>query len=442
MTVIKRPKRTIQYTKEELVQAMNMCNNDKNIMSIYLNIGTWSLRQQLKKYNLNVDGRIENNKKSIINIPLKEELEQYYHDNMLTLLEISKIYNVSNVTVSKWMKHYEIKTLTHSETIRTKVIPKIIKSNTEKYGYDHYFSTENAKEKIKNTFIEKYGVPYHPINNVSNAEIEVLQFFNSIYDGYKNTKIFGIELDGYNPNSNLAFEYCGIFWHNESHKGKLLHRKKYEICKNNGIRLITIFEDEWLTRKNQVKSFIKSAFNTNSIKKYARNLRFEILNGRDLRALEFIDNYHIQGKPNVKTSICHMVLFEYDDIVSCMSFSKHHRNLKEIVLSRYCVKSDYNIIGGSSKLFKNAINHFKCNIKTWSDNRWTEGLMYERLGFKLVKNLPIDYYYVGNKQRINKQKMTRKKIGASSTQTEYQRALELGFDRIWDCGKKTWIFEI
>ena len=49
MTVIKRPKRTIQYTKEELVQAMNMCNNDKNIMSIYLNIGTWSLRQQLKK---------------------------------------------------------------------------------------------------------------------------------------------------------------------------------------------------------------------------------------------------------------------------------------------------------------------------------------------------------------------------------------------------------
>ena len=37
--------------------------------------------------------------------------------------------------------------------------------------------------------------------------------------------------------------------------------------------------------------------------------------------------------------------------------------------------------------------------------------------------------------------MTKKKLHASENQTEYQRALELGFDRIWDCGKKTWIFK-
>lgn len=37
--------------------------------------------------------------------------------------------------------------------------------------------------------------------------------------------------------------------------------------------------------------------------------------------------------------------------------------------------------------------------------------------------------------------MKKSIIGATEEQTEYEKAQELGFDRMWDCGKKTWLYK-
>jgi len=354
-----RTKRTKQYTKEELENALVVCDHDTKKLKEYLDLGDWSLRNQLDRNGLYEDKRKHSNKKRELVIPSKEELMKSYFDDNLTLLEMGKIYGASNVTVKKWMVNYDIELLTHSQTISQKVVPKIIKTNQENFGYDHYFGSEKGKDEVSKIFIEKYGVPYHPIGDVSKAEVEVLEYFNTLVDGFKNTKIFGIELDGYNPNVNIAFEYCGIFWHKESIKGKDLHYKKYNICKDNGVRLFTIFEDEWIHRKEQVKSFIKASLNKNDHKMFARKLKVEFLNKRDIDVINFIQEHHIQGKPNINNCLGHLVLKTDDVIYSAMSFSIHHRNNKEIVLSRYCIKRNHTIIGGAQKLFKHAINHFK-----------------------------------------------------------------------------------
>lgn len=435
--------KSTQYTKEQLLLAIEQFNNDKIKMAEHLNIGIWSLREQLKKHEINIDKRISACKKRTLSIPNKDELEQLYFQQNMTLLDIGKYYKVSNVTVKKWFVYYDIKLLSHSQTITQKVVPKIITYNNTNYGYDHYFGSDIGKKTVKNTFIEKYGVPWHPIGNESNAELEVLEYFNILVPGFEKKRIYGIELDGFNEELKIAFEYNGLFYHSEKYKGKDLHYKKYKICLDNNIRLFTIFEDEWLNRKNQVTGFIRAALNKNQHKIFARNLYYKEVAGNDYTALMFIENNHIQGMPNKNTCIKHGILIDNENaIYSAMSFSKHPRNNTEIVLSRYCVKNNYTIVGGAQKLFYNIIPTFTSNIKTWSDNRWTQGNLYTKLGFKQVCQLPKDYYYVKNGNRIHKQKMTKKILGCNEFQTEYERAQELGFDRIWDCGKISWVYNL
>jgi hypothetical protein len=83
-------------------------------------------------------------------------------------------------------------------------------------------------------------------------------------------------------------------------------------------------------------------------------------------------------------------------------------------------------------------------IVSWSDNRWSEGKVYEALGFYLEEELGPDYSYVKDRQRISKQSCQKKhlfKKGAVGD-TELEMAKSLGYSRIWDCGKKRWVLDI
>lgn len=433
---------TILENKDWLYDQLINLKIPKEKLAKELNCSVTVINKWIKYHNILLNNtRIFTNKK--IPVPPKEILENLYFNENMTLLDIAKYFNTSNVTVKKWFVVNDIPLLSHSQTIIQKVVPKIIDYNRQHYDADHFFSTDIGREKVKNTFMEKYGVPYHPIESESKGELEVLDYVNSISPGFKKTLIHGIELDGFNRDSNVAFEYHGIYFHSEKSKGKNLQEKKYKICSDNNIRLFSIFEDEWLTRQKQVKSFIKSALGKNECKIFARNLICKEFHSRNPDILSFIENTHIQGKPNERDCLKHFALVDNDNnIYSVMSFSRHHRTKNEVVLSRYCVKDNYNIPGGASKIFSCAIKYFNCNIKTWSDNRWTEGNIYSILGFEHVQNIKKDYFYVKNGKRIHKQSMTRKRLNAHDNQTEYEKAQELGYDRIWDCGKKTWIYKI
>jgi hypothetical protein len=59
--------------------------------------------------------------------------------------------------------------------------------------------------------------------------------------------IFPYELDIYIPGIKLAVEYNGDYWHADKEES---HLHKYLLCKENGIKLMQIFEHEW---KNPIK---------------------------------------------------------------------------------------------------------------------------------------------------------------------------------------------
>ena len=68
------------------------------------------------------------------------------------------------------------------------------------------------------------------------------------------------ELDIYLPERRFAIEFDGLFWHSDvnSNITKTYHINKTEECLEKGIRLIHVFEDEWIEKRGIVESRIKN----------------------------------------------------------------------------------------------------------------------------------------------------------------------------------------
>ena len=97
-------------------------------------------------------------------------------------------------------------------------------------------------------------------NSISQAEHEILEYVKSITNNTVISKnksaIAPFELDIYIPELNIAIEYNGLYWHREEKVGKRYHITKTKMCEDNNIQLIHIFEDEWLQKKEIVKSIL------------------------------------------------------------------------------------------------------------------------------------------------------------------------------------------
>jgi hypothetical protein len=100
-------------------------------------------------------------------------------------------------------------------------------------------------------------------NIISNPEQRIADFLenNLRLEVIRNDKtlIKPLELDIYLPDLEIAIEYCGLYWHSEERgKDSEYHLNKFNKCKELGIHLITIFEDEWLENEEWVKNFLEN----------------------------------------------------------------------------------------------------------------------------------------------------------------------------------------
>ena len=240
---------------------------------------------------------------------------------------------------------------------------------------------------------------------------------------------------------NDNYESCEAFLDHKVATKK--HISKTKLCRENGIRLLHIFEHQWPSRKKQLLNFIKTILGKNVINVPAR----KCLITHD-RCDWFIDSNHIQGKVIAKK---YFNLVYNGEIVASMTASDHHRQNvagNPIILSRLCFKDGMNVQGGSSKLFK----YFKewakesgyDHIISWSDNCWTDGGIYKVLGFTLVREYDPDYFYwdIKNHRHFSKQSQRKKATGCPVDKTEREWCMERGLYRVWDCGKKLWTLNL
>lgn len=280
-----------------------------------------------------------------------------------------------------------------------------------------------------------------PISKSVN-ENELKKFLSTYFDEGEllfNTRLEGYELDIYIPKLNIAIEYNGLYWHSEKVQSdpKNYHYNKYILCKNHNIRLIQIFEDEWISKNEIVKNRLLHILKVNTPNKiFARNCTIKEIDHTTKN--EFLDKYHIQGKDSSKIKLG---AFYNNDLVAIMTFSVgniskgSHSKAGVWELNRFCQKFNQNCIGIAGKM----LTYFKKNydwdtIFSYADLRWSQGNLYNILGFNLEQNININYWYTKDgMERIHRFAL-RKKEDEPKDIPEWILRQKEGYYRIWDCG--------
>jgi len=331
----------------------------------------------------------------------------------------------------------------------------------KRYNKTSYSKTPEFRERYRKTFGDKNnGIP-NPLclkknHKYGKAQEELRIWLNSFgfnfvsncYNIIEDDK----ELDLYDNNIKLAIEYLGLYWHTERSKqprDRFYHYNKYIDCQKKGIRLITIFEDEWKRRNKQCKAVLLSIFGIYDYYTIARKCKVINVDKEVFR--KFCVEHHIMGSDN--NGLSFYGLAEDDNLLGVMSVGRHPRYSDRLAMNRLCFKNGVHITGGAGKLFtkckqdiKNCLfdNMKTNNIVTWSNNRWSLGNVYPSIGFTLKKENGPDYDYVDlNKPyiRLSKQSHTKKNIGCPENIQEHVWLWEnKNYARIWDCGTKTWVF--
>jgi len=289
---------------------------------------------------------------------------------------------------------------------------------------------------ICNSFINSGG------QSIQERELEI--YLRSIGVNFRmhNRDIFkDFELDFYFPDKNFAIEYNGLYWHSQLNgKDRMYHLNKTLECEKKGIRLIQIFEDEWINKQKIVKARLKHILGQTDYNIYARKCEVREISAYDKDM--FLTKYHIQGKD--KSSV-KLGLFYKNRIVSVMTFGRRRFDGKEgYELMRFCTIASFNIVGAGGKLldyFQNNYNNLKLPIISYADRRWSNGNLYKQLGFNLVRSSSPNYFYLDKSCRVRYNRIKFQKHRLQKILNMYDESLSEwnnmklnGYDRIWDCG--------
>lgn len=276
----------------------------------------------------------------------------------------------------------------------------------------------------------------------SNGEEQLAKYLATIVNIQTHVKsvINPYELDIYIPEKKIAIEYNGLYWHSELYKDKYYHQNKTLACAKQGIRLIHIFENEWLDNTNKVKDFLYNILNDKKDIIVARKTFIKEVEGEEYT--DFLNRYHIKGSGGAAVKLgCY--LDETHELLGVMSFGKPRFNTKyEYELIRLCWKYNTIIVGGTEKIFKYFVNKYQPqSIITYSDISKFTGNVYTKIGFKPVQPKTItEPNYVwsdGNniipRYNTQKHKLLEQGIGTPD-QTENEIMHNKGLFRVYDSG--------
>lgn len=301
-------------------------------------------------------------------------------------------------------------------------------------GCDHQFEISTDDYYGRKRSNNNLCTVCYPISSSSSyKESEVFEYINSIYNGeiIKSFKDGRLEIDIYLPELKIGIEFNGIWWHSDKYKSKWYHKNKSDHFKKMGIQIIYIWEDDWIFKSDILKSQIRNWIKLTQVKIFARKCKISIIDKK--LCGEFLNENHIQG---VDRSSIKIGLFFENDLVSVMTFNNlegRKRMLEdEWNLSRFCNKKNMNVIGGASKLLNFFISKYNPKrIISYADKDWSNGSLYNKIGFNFVSESNPDYKYVIKNKRRNKAGFKKSNLKTNLSESDFMKNIK----KIWDSGK-------
>jgi hypothetical protein len=275
--------------------------------------------------------------------------------------------------------------------------------------------------------------PEHDLKTfVESLGVKVIQRDRAVLEGK--------ELDLYLPDHGLALEYCGLRWHSEEFgKSKNAHLDKHLACERAGIRLITIFEDEWLEYPDKIKTTLRHFLGSSPRGVYARLTKIREIPWSE--AKPFLNKYHLLGAGTAG----HYRIGAYhgDQLIAVMTFgspSDERGSTNDLVDMKRFVTDGRNHPGLGSKMFLWAINQYKFDrVIAFVDRRWFTGSFKSISGFRQVGQSPPTLFWTRREKRYHRRFLTKKlavqKGLLEPGETKVAMMQRLGYYRIWDCGK-------
>lgn len=396
---------------------------------------------QSKEYKRSITNNKEQISKNIKNgkikaqIKEKEELEKYC-GNLLTIKEVSEKLNKDFTGVYLITKQLNLRI----------------------DGKQNCYLKSMDLDILKNVY-STFGI--------SNEEKEVVEFIKNIYKGQiiKNDRkvLNGKELDIYIPEKNLAIEFDGLYWHSDKVSlqktqiptknlriyAKNRHLEKTRLCEEKGIKLIHIFEDNWIFKKEIVKDIIKKILNTSDIQTINLNqCEVKII---DLQTYKnFLDENHLLGYSFADIRIG---LFYQSKLIECIGINSKGSFSKSPEIIRFCLKKGYMCPDSFNRLLK--YSNLSSLIMYVDKSLFNNKKYFQQSGFKIIKENPPTYFYINLNHnplvRLPRYTYMRKDIKRkfeekelkyfNEKETEEINMYKNGFARIWNCGtiKVQWI---
>lgn len=230
---------------------------------------------------------------------------------------------------------------------------------------------------------------------ISSSEIELREYVSSITDNviYNDRTVLENyhELDIYIPNKNLSIEFDGLYWHSTACKPNVnYHLNKTNQCNDKDIQLIHVFEDEWVYKKEIVKSNISDILNVYDYVVDSSSCTISPISIDDICSFVTDNSFDEYSECRYNYG-----LFNDDELVYTISVSD------DFEIKNFCHKLYTNVIDGDKRMIDYILNEFHPNSLTISiDKRWNTGNRLKELGFVHVYDTFPKFYYVSGDCRL------------------------------------------
>lgn len=275
--------------------------------------------------------------------------------------------------------------------------------------------------------------------NRSLLEMEFYDYILSLAPDAIHTYKFGNtqhNVDVFVPSKNISFEFNGVYWHSEAKKEKDFHKNKMKMVNGFGLRLVQIWEDDWINRKNVVRNFLSNLLCRDIEKIGARHTTVIELTPNEFEG--FMERNHLQG---YTSSGVKLGLIKDGSILSAIGFTEIENHTGIYNLTRF---ANTKVIGAFQKL----LNHFEKKykpilLKTFGNLEIVDrnNNIYTKNGFVEDKIINEDYMYYNpisktREHKFNWRKNKFKLLGIDITNKDERiLAIEYGLLRCYDSGK-------